>query len=154
MASNNKPSYNTVTVIKDDGTRVNVKRVALKDLETLQDCLDRLLTKFIEYEGGFGSIISDPEVENDLKTACSLLPIVGRSGDQQEYLNYEDIKENWEQLILLFFSKGLDVNTRELKSLDAGLISELHFFAHPKMLQKALQTKAAKQKEEESDSQS
>ena len=128
-----RPQYKLERVVKDDGATVQVARVALKDLDTLLELQDRLLEKYIKCEGSVGKLFTDDDVIADLRTVCSLLPIVGAK--EETYLNYDDIAENWEQLIVLFLNGGLNEETRTVEKLLPSRISQLHFLPYLEMLQ-------------------
>lgn len=144
-----RPTYKTEKVVKDNGTVVYVGRATADNMDTLLDVLSRLGALYVKQDGAIGTALADPQVIADLELVCSLLPIVG-SKAEQEYLSYDDIKENWEQLILLFFNGGLNTETREMEDLVAGKISSLHFLPVGKAMQKALdELRAEKLKEAE-----
>jgi hypothetical protein len=145
MTLKGKPQYKTLPVTKDDGTVVNVTRVALKDLETLLELQEKLLTKYVEADGSFGQLMSDSDLIADLTSICSLLPLVEKSKGETQYLNFEDIQDNWEQLITLFFNSGLDVETREAGNVLPSSVSQLHFFPYMQIIQRLVQEKAARE---------
>lgn len=132
-----KPQYQTLPVTKDDGTIVHATRVALKDLETLTELQEKVLARYVEEDGGFGTLMADAAVIADLQAICSILPLVEKTKTgETQYLDFEDISDNWEQLIILFFNGGLDVATRVSERVMPSLISSLHFFPYLTMLQK------------------
>src|SRR6056300_599327 len=145
-----KPAYNTVKIQLDDGTYVHVKRCATSDLEAFLELLEELVKEYIICEGALSSILVQPKMVANLEAICGLLPLVGK-GDETKYLEYDSIKDNWEQLAQLFFNRDLDVKTREFKSLEPGSIAALHFFPHIKVVQAALKELKAQRKEEEKD---
>lgn len=123
-----KPTYKTEKIKKDDGSIVEVTRVALADQDTCLDLLDKLLHKYILADGAIGEIITDEELRSELKTLCSLLPIVNSKSAEQTYLDFDSISDNWEQLITLFFNGALNEDTREVKDVTPSRIGQLHFF--------------------------
>jgi hypothetical protein len=142
-----KPSYNTLKVTLDNGSIVDIGRAALADMDLLLEIQERLINKYIEYDGAFGSIITELEVRSDLTTICGLLPIISSKNVEQKYLNFNDICENWEQLITLFFNSALDINTREISDVSASKVSQLHFLPFNRIANLALQEKRKKEKE-------
>lgn len=128
-----KPQYKTEKVLLDNGQTVQVGRCSLANLEFLLDIQDRLIQRYVECDGAIGLLFRDEDVISDLTNACLLLPIVGKEG---EYLNYEDICENWEQLIVLFFNGGLNQDTRFTDNLLPSKISQLHFLPYAEILKK------------------
>lgn len=141
-------------VVKDDGTVVKVRRCSVNDLELLTTLQDRLLGRYIEEDGAFGTIILDPSVQADLTTVCSLLPLEQKIKGETEYLKYEDIKDNWEQLILLFFNGSFDYEVGDVTDVSTSLVSKYHFLPYGKMLRNHLAQVEKDQKEKEKDSQS
>jgi hypothetical protein len=75
----NKPTYKTEKVILDNGTSVEIKRVAMKDLSTFMEIQERLLKKYFEADGALIDLMTDSDSIADLATICSLLPIVGKT---------------------------------------------------------------------------
>jgi hypothetical protein len=145
MTLKGKPQYKTLAVIKDDGVVVNVTRVPLKDLDTLLELQEKLLNKYVEVDGSFGQLMSDSELISYLTTICSLLPLVEKAKGETQYLNFEDIQDNWEQLITLFFNSGLNTETREFGDVLPSAISQLHFFPYMQIIQRLVQEKAEKE---------
>lgn len=131
-----KPQYNTLAVTKDDGSVVQVKRTTLDNLQTLIELQDKLIEAFITYEASMGEILLDEEARSSLEAICGLLPVVGKDN---EYLEFKDIQENWEQLIVLFFHGGYDTERRELGTVKPSKVSDLHFLRYGEMLVKHLQ---------------
>lgn len=137
-----KPMYKTLKVTKDDGTVVEISRAAIDDYDTVLAIQDRLLEKYMEADLAFGQVISDPDVRSDLSTLCSVLPIVSaKNNPEKSYLNFNDICDNWEQLIKLFFNGSLNEDTRELENLTPSLVSNLHFLPYGQMWNKHLTQK-------------
>lgn len=132
----NKPTYKTLTVIKDNGQSVQIGRCSLASLETLMETQERLVSKYVKSNGAVGKLFLDPEVISDLEVACSLLPIVGKP---DTYLDYSEILENWEQLILLFFNGGFNQDTREVDELKPSKVSQLHFLPYMETVAKAIE---------------
>ena len=129
-----KPIYKTLTVAKDDGTYVEVSRASMEDYNTVKAIQDRLLQKYIEADLAFGELIADAKVRGDLVTLCSLLPIVpARGATETAYLDFNDICDNWEQLIRLFFNNEFDEESREVTGIAPSLVSNLHFLPYKKM---------------------
>ena len=121
-----KPDHNSISVTLDSGKVVYITRTALANVESLLALQEKLVELYMECDTAIGSIITDDETVAVLTELCNLLPIKGTD----ETLNYDDIKENWEQTILLFFNGGLDVATREVtfdKILTASKVASLHF---------------------------
>lgn len=131
-----KPSYKTEKVYLDSGEVTYIKRCSTEDMETLMEIQERLLNHLVDSDGELGPVLINPEVISDLKTVCSILPIVGK---EDTYLDYEDIKENWEQLIKLFFTDGLNEDTRVITEIIPSKVSNLHFLGYMKTLRKIAQ---------------
>lgn len=133
--SKTKPQYKTEKVVKDDGTVVQIRRCNLKDLDLLLEIQDRLLKRYVEEEGALGKLMSDEAVRSDLTTACSLLPLADKTKTgEDQYLDFEDIQDNWEQLVVLFFNGSFDEDTRTSPTLLPSKVSNLHFFPYLEML--------------------
>jgi hypothetical protein len=148
-----KPSYNTLKVTLDNGSVVDISRAVLADMDQLLEIQERLINKYIEADGSFGSLITDEDIRSDLKTLCGLLPIVssknsGINGNEQKHLDFDDISDNWEQLITLFFNSSLDINTREINDVSASKVSQLHFLPYNQIAKKAIIAKKKMEKEE------
>lgn len=129
-----KPQYKTEKVILDSGEKVDICRTALANLELLLEIQDRLLAAYVECDGSMYKLMTNPEIISDLTTICSLLPIVGKS----ETLSFEAIQDNWEQLVVLFFNSGYDIDSRQTNTVLPSKVSQLHFLPYMEMLQKHL----------------
>lgn len=150
MTNTKKPQYKLERVIKDDGTAVNVCRCALADMDTLLEIQDRLAEAYVLADGAIGEIITKPEVQADLKSICSLLPLEQRGKGEVQYLDFDDISDNWEQLVSLFFNGSIDEETRSIKDISPSKVSQLHFLPYEKMIRTHLKTRA-EQREAEND---
>lgn len=141
----NKPQYKTESVTRDDGTVCQVTRAAMKDVPAFLELQDKLLGRYVEVDGAFAKIMIDPDAIADLTAICSLLPLVEKtkSGETQ-YLSFEDIQDNWEQLIVLFFNGDLNPEKREAESISPSRIGQLHFFPYLEVLKKYLDEKREK----------
>ena len=137
-----KPTYKTIKVTKDDNTSVDVGRAAIDDYNLVLEIQDRLLEKYMDADLSFGEVISDPNIRSDLSTLCGVLPIISaKNNPERTYLKFEDICENWEQLILLFFNGSLNLETREVTDITPSLVSNLHFLPYGQMWNKHLTMK-------------
>ena len=148
MTTTKKPAYNLIKVLQDDGTYVQVKRCNAANLEEFLELMEALVKEYIICEGSISLLLVNPEMVSNLETLCSLLPIVSKS-EEQAYLDFDKIKENWEQLVQLFFNKDLNSDTRETKALEAGKIAAMHFFPHIQTVQKAVKEMKKKRELEE-----
>lgn len=152
MTSTKKPQYTTEKVTRDDGTVVNVCRCAFADMSTMLEIVDRLVEAYVMADGAIGEIISKPEVIADLQSICSLLPLEQKTKTGEvQYLQFEDISENWEQLIYLFFNGSIIKETREVKDISAPRISQLHFLPYERLFRKHMKIKLKLDKENESE---
>lgn len=138
-ALKNKPQYNTLAVKKDDGTTVQVGRVALKDLDTLLNLQEKLIRAYVDVNGAIGQIMADEDITSVLASICSLIPVVEKKGGEVVYLDYTEISENWEQLIVLFFNGGLNLDTRAADDVLPSQISQLHFFPYMDLINKEIE---------------
>lgn len=148
MTATKKPQYKTEKVVKDDGSVVNICRCALADMDTLLELQDRLVEAYILADGALGEIIAKPEVQADLKSICSLLPLDQKVKGETVYLDFEDIKDNWEQLVALFFNGAIDETSRKVEAVSPSKVSKLHFLPYQKMLEKHLKSLKETQKED------
>lgn len=131
-----KKTYEPISVQLDNGQTVQVKRCTLSDLDELCKLQDKLLDFYIDCNGEIGKILANPEVVSILKSMCSLLPLVEKVNGETVFLDYDSIKDYWEQTYVLFFNSGLDKNTREIKEINKSLVSNLHFLPYDEMIQK------------------
>jgi len=145
-----KPQYKTEKVVRDDGSVVNICRCALADMDTLLEIQDRLTEAYVLCDGAIGEIITRPDVQADLQSICSILPLEQRLKGEVQYLNFEDIQENWEQLVALFFNGAIDQETRSISEVSPSRISRLHFLPYERMVKEHLKTRQ-KQRESEKD---
>jgi hypothetical protein len=131
-AQSNKPSYQTLEVLLDDGKKVRVKRVPQSDLKQLIALQDELLGLYIKADGALAELLVDESVVEVIKQYVGLLPIEGQKTEsgEQKYLNYDDISENWEQLTRLVFNGSLDEKTRNIEGVTPSLVSNLHFLPY------------------------
>lgn len=140
-----KPQYKTESIKLDNGSTVQIQRTPLANLDLLLDLQDKLLEQYIACDGNIGMLFKDEQVVNDLTIACNLLPIVGKD----ETLQFEDICENWEQIILLFFNGGLNPDTRRTDNIMPSRVSQLHFLPFGEMLMKHVKAIQEQKKESE-----
>lgn len=139
-----RPQTNSVEVLLDTGKVVQITRTALSNMDRLLQLQEQLIKMYINCDGAIGSIIASDEAVSALTELCSLLPVK----DDKAPLDYETIKDNWEQTILLFFNGGLDLDTREVSGdniLVPSKVSSLHFFPYVPIIRKYA---LLKQKEE------
>jgi hypothetical protein len=131
-AQSNKPSYQTLEVLLDDGKKVRVKRVPQSDLKQLITLQDELLGLYIKADGALAELLVDESVVEVIRQYIGLLPIEGQKTEsgEQKYLNYDDICENWEQLTRLVFNGSLDEKTRNIEGVTPSLVSNLHFLPY------------------------
>lgn len=135
-----KPAYKTVRVTLDNGSSVNIKRCSLENTDTLLELQDELLEYYVKCNGYIGEIITDSVVREKLSAMCNILPIVSTSKDET-YLDFEDIQDNWEQLVTLFFNGSLNED-RELENVTTpSKVSQLHFFPYVSLMQKHVEEK-------------
>jgi hypothetical protein len=140
-----KPSYKTLRVQLDDGSSVQIKRCTLENTEILLQLQDELLEFYVSCNGFIGEIITKPVVRERLEAMCNILPTVNVSG-KDEFLKFDDISDNWEQLILLFFNGSLN-DERELENItNPSKVSQLHFFPYVQILQKYVNAKEEQDK--------
>jgi hypothetical protein len=139
-----KPIYKTLKVQLDDGSSVQIKRCSLENTDTLLQLQDELLEYYVQCSGFIGEIITKDPVREKLTAMCNILPVV-TTGGKEEFLKFEEISDNWEQLITLFFNGSLN-DDRELENVTtSSKVSALHFFPYLQMLQKHV---AEKEKED------
>lgn len=130
-----KPSYKTQKVALDNGSSVQIKRCSLTNTDTLLQLQDELLEAYVECSGFIGEIIAKEPIREKLAAMCNILPIVSSTA-KEEFLKFEDICDNWEQLVVLFFNGSLN-DDRELENVTtASKVSQLHFFPYLTILQK------------------
>lgn len=141
MTKTTKPMYKTLRVKLDDGSEVVVKRCTLENTQTLLEIQDELLEDYARCNGSIGEIIAKEAVRGRLQTMCNLLPLVS-SKDPVEYLEFEKIQDNWEQLIVLFFNGSLTEDRQLTDVTTPSKVSELHFFPYVQMLQKHVEAMA------------
>ncbi|MGL5923682.1 hypothetical protein [Chroococcidiopsis sp.] len=148
----NKPVYKTLTVTLDNGSSVQVARVAVSELDTLLELQDRLLQKYVEANGMLGTMIANEDVRSQLSSMCGMLPIVGKSSSgEPQYLQFTDIQDNWEQLVTLFFNGSFDEEEREFTDVTPSKISRLHFFPFQTLFNKYLEEKREQESKKKSD---
>jgi hypothetical protein len=127
----NKPSYQTLEVKLDNEAKpVRVKRVPQNDLKKLIELQDELLGLYIKADGALAELLVDESVVELIKQYIGLLPIEGTKSEEQKYLSYDDISENWEQLTRLVFNGSLDEKTRNIEGVTPSLVSNLHFLPY------------------------
>lgn len=142
-----RPQYKLLPVRKDDGSVVNVARTPMAQMQELIDVQDRLLEKYVVADGALSTLLLQPDFVADLELACGLLPIAGK---EDEYLSFDDIKENWEQLVHLFFNSNFDTETRIHGSITQPKVSQLNFLPYSEILNKHLANKVKAASTEES----
>jgi hypothetical protein len=139
-----KPQYKLLPVKLDNGTTVNIGRATAENTALLLTLQDKLLGQYVDSDGALGVLFNDAEFVSDLESACSLLPIVGK---EEAFLNFEDISDNWEQLVVLFFNGQFNQETRTHVTIAQSEVSRLHFLPYGEMLTKHLAAKEAKDAE-------
>jgi len=126
-----KPSYQTLEVkLDNDNKPVRIKRVPQSDLKQLITLQDELLGRYIQADGALAELLVDESIVTLIKQYIGLLPIDGYKADEQKYLDYDDISENWEQLTRLVFNGSLDEKTRNIEGVTPSLVSNLHFLPY------------------------
>lgn len=126
-----KPSYQTLEVkLDNDNKPVRIKRVPQSDLKQLITLQDELLGRYIQADGALAELLVDESILTLIKQYIGLLPIEGYKADEQKYLDYDDISENWEQLTRLVFNGSLDEKTRNIEGVTPSLVSNLHFLPY------------------------
>ena len=123
-----KPSYQTLEVKLDNESKpVRIKRVPQSDLKQLITLQEELTGLYIRVDGALAELLVDDAALGLIKQYIGLLPIEGSKADDQKYLDYADISENWEQLTRLVFNGSLDEKTRNIEGVAPSLVSNLHF---------------------------
>lgn len=120
----------TLIVTKNDGKSVAVKRSPLKDLQTLIDLQESLLSKYIEAGGeGFAALMLDDEFSTELATFINLIPLADGSGN----LAFEELDEDWEQLQQLVFNGNYSIDNANVMELSPSKFSKLNFLPFTKV---------------------
>lgn len=143
-SKNSKPAYNTLPIKTNSGTVIQIKRTSTANLSRLMVLQEELLGEYVKNDGALGAILSDDLTVEKIREFLSLLPIVGK---EDEYLDYDSICDNWEQLFKLVFNSAYDEETRESVDVKPSLISNLHFLPYPKMINPLIQAKALEEEE-------
>jgi hypothetical protein len=124
----NKPFYQTLEVKLDNESKpVRIRRVPQDDLKKLISLQDALLGLYIRADGALAELLVDESAVELIKQYIGMLPIEGQKSEEQKYLSYDDISENWEQLTRLVFNGSLDEKTRVIEGVTPSLVSNLHF---------------------------
>ncbi len=124
----NKPFYQTLEVKLDNESKpVRIRRVPQDDLKKLINLQDELLGLYIKADGALAELLVDESAVELIKQYIGMLPIEGQKSEEQKYLSYDDISENWEQLTRLVFNGSLDEKTRVIEGVTPSLVSNLHF---------------------------
>ena len=124
----NKPFYQTLEVKLDNESKpVRIRRVPQNDLKKLISLQDELLGLYIRADGALAELLVDESAVELIKQYIGMLPIEGQKSEEQKYLSYDDISENWEQLTRLVFNGSLDEKTRVIEGVTPSLVSNLHF---------------------------
>ena len=133
-STSNKPSYQTLEVVLDNGNKTRVRRTPQVNLKRLIELQGELVGKYLEVNGAISELLIQEDTVELIKEYLGLLPIQGKD---DEYLDYEDIKENWEQLVKLVFNGSINEKTREIDSTTEPEVSKLHFLPFQLQLQTA-----------------
>ena len=133
-STSNKPSYQTLEVVLDNGNKIRVRRTPQVNLKRLIELQGELVGKYLEVNGAISELLIQEDTVELIKEYLGLLPIQGKD---DEYLDYEDIKENWEQLVKLVFNGSINEKTREIDSTTEPEVSKLHFLPFQLQLQTA-----------------
>ena len=133
-STSNKPSYQTLEVVLDNGNKIRVRRTPQVNLKRLIELQGELVGKYLEVNGAISELLIQEDTVELIKEYLGILPIQGKD---DEYLNYEDIKENWEQLVKLVFNGSINEKTREIDSTTEPEVSKLHFLPFQLQLQTA-----------------
>lgn len=127
--NSSKPSYQTLEVLLDDGTKVRIKRTTQNNLKELITLQDELIGLYVNADAAIASLLCDDSAVAIIKQYIGLLPIEGKKTESggQVYLDYDNISENWEQLVKLVFNGSLDEKTRNIEGVTPSLVASLHF---------------------------
>lgn len=130
-----KPVYDDVQVQLNNGRTVTIGRCSLENYSRVSELQDMLLGKFFDCDAQIGILLSDNDTRALLDELCSYLPIKGNKGTNNDtlFLSLEDIDEDWEQLIVLFFHGNL-LPDRTFGTPLPSKISALHFLAYQTMM--------------------
>jgi hypothetical protein len=131
-STSNKPSYQTLEVILDSGEKVRVRRTPQSNLKRLIELQGELVGKYLEVNGAISELFVQDDIVALIKEYLGLLPIQGKD---ETYLDYEDLKENWEQLVRLVFNGSIDEKTRKVEGTTEPEVSKLHFLPFELQLQ-------------------
>jgi hypothetical protein len=143
-SKNLKPAYNTLALKTNSGATIQVKRTSTANLSRLMVLQEELLVEYVRTDGALGALLSDDLVVEKIREFLGLLPVVGKEG---EYLDYDLISENWEQLFTLVFNSAYDEEKRESIDVKPSLVSNLHFLPYPKMINPLIQARALEEEE-------
>jgi len=133
-----KPSYQTLEVVLDDGTKCRVKRTPQSNLKRLIELQSELTGKYVQSNGAIAELFVEDDVVELIREYVGLLPVQGKkdADNNDVYLDYEDIKDNWEQLVKLIFNGSIDEKTRAyVEGATEPEVSKLHFLPFQSQLQ-------------------
>lgn len=135
-------SYDDVIVVYDDKSERIVKRFSDENIDAFKDCTEKIITEFYANDFALRDILQDPEVELAFEQLCSIIPVVRKgfksSAGEVEYLDWEKIKHDYEQLIVLFCNASLKAD-RTFTGYDPGLVIKLNFIQTSLWMKKGLQ---------------
>lgn len=131
-STSNKPSYQTLEVVLDSGEKVRVRRTPQSNLKRLIELQGELVGKYLEVNGAISELFIQDDIVALIKEYLGLLPIQGKD---EAFLDYEDLKENWEQLVRLVFNGSIDEKTRKVEGTTEPEVSKLHFLPFELQLQ-------------------
>ena len=132
--------YNDVKVYYSDSTEVICKPVSNENIDVFRNCIQTIVTSFYRNDGAIRDCLSDEEVANAFESACSVIPVknVKSKSDEVQYLEWEKIKDNYEQLIVLFCNSSLKPDrSYDTSSYKSGLIVQQNFISTSRWVSKA-----------------
>ncbi|PLS68535.1 MAG: hypothetical protein CV045_07420 [Cyanobacteria bacterium M5B4] len=134
-------TFNNIEVVYSNSHKYHINRVSNENFQSFAELLEKITIQYYKYDGAIGEMLQVPEIVEDFENLCSIIPVKkvqgGKIGKEEEFLDWEMIRDNWEQLVILFCNSGL-TEDRDATPIAPPLLAKLNFLSTSKWVQKVV----------------
>jgi len=133
--------FKPLEVTYANGSKYEIYRVSNDNAQTLITLLEEIIVKYFELDGATLLMVTNPDIVATFEAICQITPVKkvgGRKNSEQEYLDWEQIKDNLELVTMLFCNSGLNED-RDATPVKPPLLSKINFLSATKWIQKGME---------------